>query len=569
MVRYTPDEKQNAFHREVFCLDTIEKTARINRRVIRPCAALLALGLLLCGCSTEPTEPVTETLYRESAVERGDLTVGVSESAVATLQTHSLAFEVAAEISEIFVKAGQSVSAGDEIATITTESINDQIKTLRADYEEALLKLSEAQLAKQKGELDAKNTYNSTMNKADSADTTFDMAVQKLERAVEKAQESVEEIQTEIRTYTSLLRNMKSFEDDYEKYASLKAWYEDTESWYRGNENMLNQYISNKGGIANVVVTDPEYMRLLANRDHAEAEYYFAKLEYTNTAKDYSQKYDREFEDEDAIREARLDAQKRLVEAESAVKEAKYNLETQASQAGLTKDDNVARAGLADSIYEMELKSLDNNVSSKELSLRNIQEQIDKYNALLEKTTLYAPCDGIVVSVSAAVGDNVQSGYNVVTVSNSQNVFVYLSVTQDDITGIKLGQECSIEMDAFEAISFDGIVDSITTTPARSATGGASYNVTIKLEGDTTQIYEGMTGTATLITRQIKDVLYVSSRCVFAREGKSYVKVKRADDTIEEVQVTTGFSDGRNVEISEGLKEGDIVIIESQVTAQR
>ncbi len=69
----------------------------------------------------------------------------------------------------------------------------------------------------------------------------------------------------------------------------------------------------------------------------------------------------------------------------------------------------------------------------------------------------------------------------------------------------------------------------------------------------------------TFITKEIEDVLYVSNKAVIAEDAKSYVKVKDDSGNVQKVEVTTGFSDGVHVEIQEGLKEGDTVLIESKV----
>ena len=59
--------------------------------------------------------------------------------------------------------------------------------------------------------------------------------------------------------------------------------------------------------------------------------------------------------------------------------------------------------------------------------------------------------------------------------------------------------------------------------------------------------------------------MYVSNRAIIRDGKKSYVKVKDADGDICTVEVTTGFSDGVNVEIIDGLSVGDVVLIESKV----
>ena len=74
-----------------------------------------------------------------------------------------------------------------------------------------------------------------------------------------------------------------------------------------------------------------------------------------------------------------------------------------------------------------------------------------------------------------------------------------------------------------------------------------------------------MTGEITFISQETEDVVYVSERAVFAENGKTYVKMYDENKNVVQVQVTTGFSDGTNVEIISGLSKGDRVLIESKV----
>ena len=58
----------------------------------------------------------------------------------------------------------------------------------------------------------------------------------------------------------------------------------------------------------------------------------------------------------------------------------------------------------------------------------------------------------------------------------------------------------------------------------------------------------------------------MSNRAIFRDGTRSYVKVRDENGSIVEKDVTTGFSDGVNVEITEGLSQGDTVLIESKVS---
>ena len=75
-----------------------------------------------------------------------------------------------------------------------------------------------------------------------------------------------------------------------------------------------------------------------------------------------------------------------------------------------------------------------------------------------------------------------------------------------------------------------------------------------------------MTGEVTFVTKETQKVIYVSNRAIFREGTRSYVKVRDEAGKIQEKDVVTGFSDGVNVQITEGLAEGDIVLIESKVS---
>ena len=178
-----------------------------------------------------------------------------------------------------------------------------------------------------------------------------------------------------------------------------------------------------------------------------------------------------------------------------------------------------------------------------------------------------APIDGLVMSVNCSEGDTMEADSELVSLA-TQTAYVTLSVSQDDIADLELGMEVQMVFDAYDDETFTGTIDSISYTAARMGSTSVSYAVNILMDGHPDNIYEGMTCDATFITRQESDCLYVSYRAVTtADDGTETVKL--LTDTGETVvtTVTTGFSDGRNVQILSGLEEGDIVLIESRVNS--
>jgi HlyD family secretion protein len=80
------------------------------------------------------------------------------------------------------------------------------------------------------------------------------------------------------------------------------------------------------------------------------------------------------------------------------------------------------------------------------------------------------------------------------------------------------------------------------------------------------KVYADMTGEATFVEKEAADVLCISNKAVHQDGARSWVKVLQEDGSAKETTIETGFSNGTKVEVVSGLNEGDIVLIESQVT---
>jgi HlyD family secretion protein len=150
--------------------------------------------------------------------------------------------------------------------------------------------------------------------------------------------------------------------------------------------------------------------------------------------------------------------------------------------------------------------------------------------------------------------------------TNISDVYVPITISEEDILDISIGQEASVSMTAFPNQSFDAVVDTIAVEASRSGAATVSYTVTVRFREENDQnMYEGMSAEVTLLQHRVSDALYVSIQAVTNTNGQATVLKKGADGAGVVTNVTTGFSDGRYVEIRSGLNEGDIVLAESAV----
>ena len=162
-------------------------------------------------------------------------------------------------------------------------------------------------------------------------------------------------------------------------------------------------------------------------------------------------------------------------------------------------------------------------------------------------------------------GDTIQTNDTLVTLYDLADVTITVTVAEEDMTDIAVGTAANVSLTAYPDTIFQAEVSKISDAVTDSD-GNVTYEVTAAIGGDVSGLFQGMTGDITFITKETRNVLYVSNRAVIREGTRSYVKVKNEDGEIEEREITTGFSDGVNVEIVEGLSEGDVVLIESVVS---
>lgn len=222
----------------------------------------------------------------------------------------------------------------------------------------------------------------------------------------------------------------------------------------------------------------------------------------------------------------------------------------------------------ASSQYEVDLAGADSGVEAAEEALSEAQEALEEFDSCIGADgVIYAEYAGVIVEIGCEAGDTLSSDTGLVTFADTEAVTMTVSVSEEDIALIALGDVVNITLNAYGDTVFSGEVQSMNTSSS-SGSSTVSYEVTVAFTGDVTGIYTDMTGTVTFIQEQVEDVLYVSNKAVIKEETASYVKVKESDGTTRTVEVTTGFSDGVNVEIVSGLSEGETVLIESQVKLQ-
>jgi hypothetical protein len=152
-------------------------------------------------------------------------------------------------------------------------------------------------------------------------------------------------------------------------------------------------------------------------------------------------------------------------------------------------------------------------------------------------------------------------------------------VSEMDISQVKLGGDALVQVDAM-GLSLPATVTHIAPT-ATIQSGVVNYSVTVEVQSTATepspltagddgaenaQLREGLTVTLSLIVAQKSNVLLAPYAAITTEGGQKYVQVVSPDGTTEKRAITTGITDYQFTEVTEGLSEGEQVLVSQGTT---
>lgn len=174
-----------------------------------------------------------------------------------------------------------------------------------------------------------------------------------------------------------------------------------------------------------------------------------------------------------------------------------------------------------------------------------------------------APVDGTVTSLPVASGDRVSDGKVVAHITNYHDLQTVIQVDELDVLKVKAGQTAEIKVNAVPDQAYTGKVTGVANE-GTVTNGVSTFNVTVHIDNPQ-NLKVGMTTEANILTDSKDNVLYVPIEAVHSKGDQKYVLVQTASSdgtnaaAAEQRTVQTGIHNESYVEITQGLKEGEIV----------
>ena len=209
------------------------------------------------------------------------------------------------------------------------------------------------------------------------------------------------------------------------------------------------------------------------------------------------------------------------------------------------------------------------SVAAGEANVMASSAALEAAQVALSYTYIRAPFDAVVLTKSADIGDIVtplgaaaNAKAAVVTIADLESLQVEADVSETNLSLVRVGQPCEIQLDALSDTRLQGVVHAIVPTADRSK---ATVMVKVRFLTKDPRVLPEMRAKVAFLTRLLKPdeqkpFTSIQRNALLTQGDHNAAFVVRGDQVVK-ATVTTGARFGDLVEVLDGVKAGDRVVI--------
>lgn len=206
-----------------------------------------------------------------------------------------------------------------------------------------------------------------------------------------------------------------------------------------------------------------------------------------------------------------------------------------------------------------EIKRLESQSSAEQIEINRtvelLTQNLKNLQEKLGKSEIHAPMDGILTAINNVDGELVFENNTVFTIAMN-STYVSGQVNEEDVGNLKPGMKAKIKLYSFAGQEFDAVLSSVLPSGDTSTN---RYTVILNMTKPPENLMAGMTGEMNIILGERDNSLIIPAKALMLD------KVFVVDDgVVTPRQVQVGYQGLEEVEILNGLKQGDLVIVADQ-----
>jgi len=203
------------------------------------------------------------------------------------------------------------------------------------------------------------------------------------------------------------------------------------------------------------------------------------------------------------------------------------------------------------------------------------KERLEEYTDQFANCEIKATTPGLVVwsnnegdmrreSRVIEEGGSVRERQSIITIPDISTMAVEVKVHETAVDRVAVGQKAKVTVDALPHVQFTGKVLKIAVLPDQQSRwlnpDLKVYSTDVSLDGTHEFLKPGMSAQVEIIMKEVRDVLFVPIQAVVSRGGQNYCLLVKNGD-FEPVRVKTGDYNDSFIVITEGLADGDVILV--------
>ena len=259
-----------------------------------------------------------------------------------------------------------------------------------------------------------------------------------------------------------------------------------------------------------------------------------------------------------------------LSSAEMRVRLAEINLKQ--AQTDFQREENLFNQQLVSADEydksKMALQQAKHEKLAAEDALEVVRDGVSKSNAKASSTLIRSTISGVILDIPVKVGNSVilsntfNDGTTIATVANMNDLIFRGNIDETEVGQLVIGMPMKITIGALQDLKFDAALEYISPKAVES-NGANQFEIKAAVRlSEGGKIRSGYSANAEIVLARADNVLTVPESAIEFSGDTTFVYIIKGegkDKTYERTQVTTGLSDGVNIEIKKGVTIKDKV----------
>ncbi len=187
-------------------------------------------------------------------------------------------------------------------------------------------------------------------------------------------------------------------------------------------------------------------------------------------------------------------------------------------------------------------------------------DEVVKARKDIGDATLVTPITGIISHIdSPIVGVNITPSTSTIEIVDPESLVFEANIDEVDVGVLSLGQSARIALDAFPDATFSGTVSYISYISETSAGGATVFPVKVAFD-EPQKLRIGLNGDVTIEMTAIPNALVVPIEAIREQDSGKFVYKRTGASSYALVPVAVGEQNDRDIVITQGLSEGDVVV---------